>query len=212
MRTAVPLGVLAALMLSAPASAEHLFPRNECAALPGADRFQMRLVTAVANRNADMLRPIVDPQIKLDFGGGEGWDLFKARLEAGEYDLWAELDKVIRLGCADAYRGSMAMPYYWPKDLGFDDPYSTYVATGDDIPLLAEPREDARQLRLLNWESVEVPRTQPYEDGQRFVAIRTRAGEAGFAELDRLRSQIDFRMIAERREGQWRITVFIAGD
>ncbi len=206
------LAALAALTIAAPTSAEHLYPRNECRSLPGADKFQMRLVTAVANRNADMLKPLVDDEILLDFGGGTGWDLLSERLETGEYDLWNELDKTIRLGCAVAYQGSMAMPYYWPQDLGFEDPYSTYVVIGDDVPLLAEPREDARRLRLLNWESVEMPQTQPYEDGQRFVQIRTRAGEAGYAELARMRSQIDFRMIVESREGEWRITTFVAGD
>ncbi len=212
MNKASGLGALAALAIATPASAEHLCPRNDCGSLPGADKFQMRLVTAVANRNADMLKPLVDDEILLDFGGGTGWDLLSARLESGEYDLWTEMDKVIRLGCAPAYQGSMAMPYYWSKDLGFDDGYSTYIVIGDDVPLLAEPREDARRLRLLDWESVEVPQTQPYEDGQRFVRINTRAGEAGYAELARMRSQIDFRMIVERREGEWKITTFVAGD
>ncbi|MFL0357220.1 hypothetical protein ACI5KX_12165 [Erythrobacter sp. GH1-10] len=205
------LAVVAALAFAVPAHAEHLYPRNACGELEGADDFRMALVTAVANRNADMLEPLVHPQILLDFGGGAGWDELRARLKATDYDLWAELDEVTRLGCAVGYEDAIVMPYYWSQDLGFDDPFSTYVVMGGDVPLYSEPDENARLIDRLGWESIMV-RMELEEPGQIYAPVRTRDGKEGFMKYEQIRSQIDYRLIAERREGRWVITTFVAGD
>ena len=204
--------VIAALALTLPVQAEHLAPRNACGTLPGTDAFQMRLATAVANRNADLLEPLVHPEVLLDFGGGSGWEELRARLASPDYDLWTELDKVIRLGCAPSYEGSLAMPLYWSEDLGFDDAFATFVVTGSAVPMRAAPDPDARLVRMLDWEAVEV-NMEMEEQGQVYASVRTRAGDSGFVEFAHLRSQVDYRLIADRGDdGAWRITHFIAGD
>lgn len=209
------LAGFAALTLTAPATAEHFAPRNECEALTGADAFQRTLVTAVANRNAEMLRSIVDPQIKLDFGGGEGWDLFEARLASSDPDLWAELDTVLRLGCAVTDEGRITLPYYFAQELPPDtDPYGTYITLGDRVPLYKTETGD-EIVQFLNWEAVDnVAYFETVEDLERAKRwqFQTRSGTRGYIDPESVRSLIDFRMLAEKREGQWRMTVFIAGD
>jgi hypothetical protein len=204
-------GALAALALATPAQGEHLYPRNECGSLEGADAFQMKLVTAVANRDEAMLRELVDPQVQLDFGGGSGWEEMRGRLNDEYYKLWDELDRVTRLGCARLDDNELALPWLWGQDLGFDDPFSTVVAIGSDVPLLAEPRAGAKQIRLLNWEAVTLMPEWNYE--AQFAPVRTKQGEEGFVEFAHLRSQVDYRLIASRNDdGVWRIIYFIAGD
>lgn len=201
---------LAALAIAAPAQAEHLYPRDECGAAEGADSFQMKLATAVANRDEAMLQPLVSPDIKLDFGGGYGWQTMRERLDDRDFDLWQELEKVLALGCTWRDGDYMSMPWLWGQDLGFDDPFSTFVVVGKDLPLRAAPEADAPVLRPLNWEAVQL--LEYPEDGGDMVRIQTRQGEVGFTDFASLRSQIDYRLLAQRQDGEWIIQYFLAGD
>ncbi len=206
------LGVIAFAVLATPASAEHLYPRNECTHLEGVDAFRMTLSTAVANRNAEMLQSIVDPDIMLDFGGGSGWEEFRARLESEQRGLWGELQKTIALGCAADSDFEMAFPWLWSQNLGTDDPFSAFVSLGTKVPLRSEPRANAPLVRYLNWEVVTL--TGPYNPDQTYLEVSTRTGDKGFVLFDQLRSEIDYRLLVFRDEesGAWRITHFIAGD
>ena len=201
-------------VLATPAHSEHLAPRNECGTLEGADAFQMALVTAVANRNAEMLRPLVHPQVHLDFGGGRGWELMGERLQSPDYDLWAELDEVIRLGCDEGHEQSLVMPYYWGQDYGDLDAYGTYIVVGTKVPLY-RTESGERTVRNLNWEAVEFvslfETAEVLAQAKRWE-IKTRDGARGFVEPQTLRALVDFRLIAERQDGTWVITTFIAGD
>lgn len=141
-------GAIAAMAMAAPAAAEHLEPRNACTSMAGADEFRMTLVTAVANRDPDMLQTVIDPGILLDFGGGSGWEEMRARLDAADYRLWDELDTVIRLGCDRAYQDSLVMPYYWGQDFGDMDAYGTYIVLGADVPMFATAKSERRIARL----------------------------------------------------------------
>ncbi len=206
------LGIVAIAVLASPASAEHLYPRDECSNLEGASAFRMTLVTAVANRNAEMLKPIVDPDIMLDFGGGSGWEEFRSRLDSEQSSLWIELQKTVALGCGAYSETEFAFPWQWTQDLGTDDPFSAFVSLGTEVPLRSEPREAAPIIRPLNWEVVTL--TGPYNLDQRFLEVKTRTGDKGYVRFEQLRSEIDYRLLVSRDEasGTWRITHFIAGD
>lgn len=210
----VSLALALSLALASPLHAEHLAPRNECRALEGAEEFQRSLVTAVANRNADMLRALVDPKVHLDFGGGHGWDEMHARLDSDQYELWKELDEVTRLGCARGHEDSLVMPYYWAQDIGERDPYGTYIVLGEDVPLHAA--QDGEQvLRRLDWQYVDLMAYFELTTFQTEAArweVRTADGTRGYVDRDNLRALIDYRLLADRREGKWLITAFIAGD
>lgn len=214
---------LTAIGLAAPANAEHLAPRNQCASLDGMGSFQMALTTAVANRDEEMLKDLVHPQVHLDFGGGSGWEEMRGRLTADPYQLWEQLDAVLRLGCARFDDGSVAMPYYWaqrmPESFGAFD---TYIVLGDQVPLYST--EDGQAVRnTLRWEAVKVMPVSATVDGEKYDLfggaqdaarwkVETVGGTGGYVEREKLRSLVDYRLIASRTDGQWRITTFIAGD
>ncbi|BDW81906.1 hypothetical protein MACH24_13440 [Erythrobacter sp. Dej080120_24] len=207
-------GAIAPMALAAPAAAEHLEPRNACSAMAGADEFRMTLVTAVANRDAEMLQTVVDPDILLDFGGGSGWREMRARLDAADYRLWDELDTVIRLGCDRAYQDSLVMPYYWGQDFGDMDAYGTYIVLGADVPMFATAKGESRIARL-RWEAVEAVGFFDMVEGNREAPlweVQTRNGKRGFVDHTLLRALVDYRLIAEQRDGGWKITTFVAGD
>lgn len=206
----------AAVALATPAQAEHLAPRNGCFKLEGADASQMSLATAVANHSAVMLEKLVDPEVLLDFGGGSGWDEMRGRLDDDYDKLWDELDKVTRLGCATAYDPAIAMPYYWGQKMPDEaEAYDTYIVLGDAVPVYRAITGDA-VVRRLSWEAVSIVDYQGTDEGAAAATrweIRTFTGTKGFVERDKLRSLVDYRLLAERGEdGRWRITHFIAGD
>ena len=205
---------VAAFALATPVHAEHLAPRNACGKLEGADAFQMSLATAVANRDAEMLRLLVHPEVHLDFGGGRGWELMRERLSSPDYNLWDEFAEVIRLGCDEGYEQSLVMPYYWGQDYGDLDAYGTYIVVGTKVPLY-RTESGERTVRNLNWEAVEFvslfETAEVLAQAKRWE-IKTRDGARGFVEPQTLRALVDFRLIAERQDGTWVITTFIAGD
>ncbi|WP_284124714.1 SH3 domain-containing protein [Parerythrobacter aestuarii] len=202
--------MLAAAMLGvAPqAQAEHLYPRDECAKLEGFEAFRMQLVTAVANRDAEMLRPVFSEETLLDFGGGSGWETLSERLT--ERDLWGELDKVLRLGCASSGDGEIAMPWAWSQDYGIEDAFSAWLTLGDAVPLREAPSADAPMIRSMRWEAVE--QLGDWQGDEEFIKVRTKSGEEGYAAVAQMRHQLDYRLLASREDGRWQVTVFVAGD
>lgn len=186
-------------------------PRDECARLPGAAAFRARLARVVARRDAAGLAAMAAPQVELDFGGGSGRALLRRRLAGREgAELWSALDKMLPLGCASS-RGNITLPWFFNQDLGDLDVYSVLLVTGANVPLLEAADRNARSLGTLSWQLVEPPGNRV--DGEKFVqvdVVGTR--RRGYVEASRLRSPIDYRLIAERRRGVWQISAFIAGD
>ena len=204
----------AAMVATMPLAAKSVPPQDRCGDAEGADQFRMALAMATANRDADLLRPLVDPQVHLDFGGGTGWDLLRERLDDPDYDLWSELDKVQRLGCgifSEDRGGEMYMPYYWAVDPGTDDPFATFFVVGSDVPMHAARDASSKLVTKLDWDVVTLI-DELSEDQPTLAKVRTASGREGFVAWDRLRSQVDYRMIVGRRDGDWRIVTFIAGD
>ncbi|MEZ5694398.1 MAG: hypothetical protein R3D99_11310 [Altererythrobacter sp.] len=204
----------AAMVATMPLAAKSVPPQDRCGHAEGADQFRMALAMATANRDADLLRPLVDPQVHLDFGGGTGWDLLRERLDDPDYDLWDELDKVQRLGCgmfSEERGGEMYMPYYWGVDPGTDDPYFTYFVIGSGIPLHHGPAANSPLVDRLNWDIVTLIDDGMQKPGD-FAHVQFASGRKGFVAWKHLRSLVDYRMIVGRRDGDWRIVTFIAGD
>lgn len=208
------LTLLAMASFASPVAAEHLAPRNACVDLKGADAFLMTLTTAVANRSAEMLRPLVDHKVMLDFGGGSGWSEMEARLASPDYRLWEELDRVLVLGCDASGPSELVMPYYWGQDYGDLDAYGTYIVLGDAVPLYAS-ENGSKIVRRLNWEAVEFIgffETAEQIDAAERWEIRARDGQRGFVPKAALRALVDYRLLATRSDDKWRITYMIAGD
>ena len=103
----------------------------------------------------------------------------------------------------------VAMPGLFARDFGEDDPFDIMVVTGARVPLRAAPNARARPLRLLSWVAVEPLSGDDFERPFR----RVRFGrQTGYVETVKLRSPLDYRLVASRTRGTWQIDAFLAGD
>jgi hypothetical protein len=183
-------------------------PRDECGELEGAAEFRERLIETVQLRDADALVALAAEDIKLDFGGGAGTAELRSRLYNEPYNLWQELEALLPLGCAANEQGGITIPWIFAQDLGQADPYASMLVLGEDVPVLSAPRASAERIGTISWDLVTLPSLQ---DGA-FQQITLPGDRTGFIASDKLRSVLDYRILASRRNGQWSMTSLIAGD
>ena len=183
-------------------------PRDECGRLAGAGDFRARLIEAVRLRDADALVALADPGIKLDFGGGGGIAELRQRLAAGP-ELWQALDDLLGLGCAVNSEGGLTMPWLFDQDIGDAEPYAAMLVMGEDVPVMAGPGPSAPQIAAISWDLVEAV---SYSPEQPLSEVKLSDGRTGFVATDKLRAVIDYRLLAHRVGGRWKIEALIAGD
>lgn len=201
--------VAAASSSTAPLAEGPYAPQDSCTKVEGADAFRQQLADAVRQRNADALIALAADDIKLDFGGGAGSAELRKRLNDKAWDLWSELDELMALGCAANGQGGITIPWYFGQDLGDVDAVSGWLVTGENVPVLAAPDPGSKPLATISWDIVEIAALDPERKYQQ-VELPDKA--VGFIATAKLRSVIDYRLIASSRNGRWRITSFIAGD
>ena len=192
-----------------------LYPRNECTTVPGLSQVDASLRTAAQMSDTGALLAVMDDDILLDFGGGSGKAELTKRLTSPDYLLWDQLDRVLRLGCglATDAQGNQnaAWPWYFNKDLGQGDPYETNIVTGTGVRLRSGPSLNSRIIGTVSWDYVFFTGSYDDEPGS-FAKVRTRSGQEGYMAVDYLRSEVDYRLVANKESGAWKITAFIAGD
>jgi hypothetical protein len=186
-------------------------PRDECSAREGGAEFLAALKSAVSRRDAEAFADLTSPEVILDFGGGGGREAVLDMFRGGS-EKWKELDKILPLGCAwDEDNSALVMPWFFNQDLGDADPYSTMVTLGSEVPLLSRPSRRGRVVKMLNWQLIHVYEVEVDDPGYRTVAVIDSNYE-GHVRIAKLRSQLDYRLRAEKQGGKWLITSFIAGD
>jgi hypothetical protein len=205
------LALLAALVLSAlptAGRARTLPPRDECAADPGFARFRADLLDIVARHDATRLLAIVANDIRFDFGGGEGRRAFAGEWGLADPDrsgLWVELARVLASGCA-RHGETMTAPYIFLRFPDELDAYSAGVA--GPAARLYRARSNEGESVLIPWEILD----EVTREAGGWARVRLSDGRAGFVETAHVLNPIDYRAIFEKRDGQWRMTMFIAGD
>ncbi len=207
MKRLAPLVALA-LALPAAAQARTLPPRDECAADPGFARFRAELLDIVARHDAARLLAIVTDDIRFSFGAGEGRADFAAEWSLADPDtsgLWVELAKALASGCARDGE-TMSAPYIFRRFPDELDAYSSGVA--GPAARLYRTRSNEGESALIPWEIFEEAATE----GGGWWRVRLSDGRTGYVEGNNFLSPINYRAIFEKRDGQWRMTMFIAGD
>ena len=198
------LGVVAALA----AAATRLPPIDQCKGDPGFDRFRSELQSAVAREDADALIALMDDKVLLTFGGRRGKDQVQAWLgnSAEGAKLWRELRDVLTLGCAvEGQARIFPSMFVQADDL---DGFETWIAR-PGARLRARPSAQAAVIAKLSWDVL--TETGSWDGGE-WIPVRTSDGRLGYVHRSAARSLIDYRLIAERRGDDWRITYFVAGD
>jgi len=83
--------------------------------------------------------------------------------------------------------------------------------TGQILPLRAGPSPGSRLLAHLTWPVVELEGAG-FDPKAAYAKVRLSDGTVGYMETAKLRSLLDYRLIADRQGNEWRITALIAGD
>jgi len=187
-------------------------PRDNCADLPGWPAFRAKLDKAVTARDADALAALSDPDIKLDFGEGAGVKELRRRLIDTDYRLWDELAALLPLGCGPLDGDGAALPWIFANSPADADPYTGMLVLGSAVPAHARPEPTSPVTARLDWAVVDLAGS--YEGpGKPFTEISLPGdGKSAFVETAKLRSLIDYRLLATRTEQGWRITALVAGD
>ncbi len=217
MMVALAVAILSPALPAIAAPAGQYPPGDECAAIRDFAPVRAALKKAVATRNAVALLNITSPTIVWGFGDVNGtrstfashWGLNDPK-KAKTSAIWAEMDAVMKLGCA-VDDGMIAMPHMFWRLPANDIGPATFLVTGTRVNLRAAPDLKARVLGALSWEVVEdMGGDEKGAAGWR--KVRTKDGRQGYIRQDFLRDGYDYRIIFAREKGRWRITAFVAGD
>jgi hypothetical protein len=185
-------------------------PQDECKAVPGAEDFRAQLAAAIEAKDADRLAALAAPDVKLDFVGGSGVGTLRSRLSDEKPDLWGELAELMSLGCAVNKQGGITIPWYAAQPIDGVDPGMAMLVAGEKVPLRASLDEESAEAEEISWDVVTlVDGLQPDDEYQQ---VKTSDGTVGFVATDKLRSLLDYRMIASSRDGKWSFTSLVAGD
>ena len=184
-------------------------PRDTCAEVEGAEQFRARLAVAIEARDAAALAALAAEDVKLDFGGGAGKAELRSRLEDEELGLWDELDALMTLGCSANAQGGITIPWFFDQNMGERDPYFSMLIMGEDVPVLERADAASRRVGAVSWDLAEIASLNPESA---FQQVELADGTVGYVASDKLRSLIDYRLVASSRNGRWRITSFVAGD
>lgn len=185
-------------------------PRDECGKLAGAREFREKLAQAVANNDAAAIAAMASPVIKLGFGGDDGRERFVEKLKAPDGEMIKELAALLPLGCAATGEDGLTIPWHFAQDMGDIDGYSATIVTGADVPLYAKADASSAVSQKLSWDVV-LLNAGLYPE-RPFQQVETRDGKKGFVATDKLRSLLDYRLLANRENGEWKITALLAGD
>jgi len=184
-------------------------PQDTCATVKGAAEFRDSLRAAIEARDADALVALAAEDIRLDFGGGAGKQELRARLGDEALGLWEELRTLLSLGCSANKQGGITIPWYFDQELGSADPFEAMIVTGEGVPVFDRADATSPPIASVSWDLVTLAAPMTEEAYQQ---VELSDGTTGFVATDRLRSVIDYRLIASSRNGRWRITSFVAGD
>jgi hypothetical protein len=199
------LSLLVALALSA---AARFPPIDQCRDAGFAD-FRTSLSSAVERRDIDALLNLMSDDVRVSFGGRFGKDQFRHYWQsapANSGDLWAELTDALKLGCA--IKGeARVFPSMFAQTDDYDG-FETWVAR-PGARLRARPTLRGRILARLAWQVLQL---DGQWDGADWIPVRLTDGRRGYVHKSAVRSPIGYRLVANRRGDDWRITAFVAGD
>ena len=192
----------------------RLPPVEQCNGDPEFVRVRQQLERVVRTRDRDGLLSLMSKDVRVTFGGRYGRDGFREHWTSVPDDrarLWVEMDRVLRLGCAEARDGTgaayRAIPAMFVTGDGLDG-FSTWVALPGAV-LRARPTTRAKvAMRLPPWTVLD----EVEHDRGSWIEARTPKGRRGYVSTAQARSLLDYRIVFGRRDGSWRITAFIAGD
>ncbi len=222
MKVLFVLGFIVFSFFCISAQERYVKPVDEAAKDASFLAFRTKLIEAAKKRDAKYVLSIVDRKIELSFGGLYGIEDFKKtwKINDPKSEFWKEFLTVMTHGGAFAKETASKMffaPYTFntfPEDL---DAFEYSAIFGNNVNLREKPDLKAKIIAQLSYNVVKVDyensvKKKGAEAEYSWLKIETLGGMKGFVNAEFVRSPIAYRAGFEKKNGKWKMTVFIAGD
>lgn len=201
----------AAIFAAAPAT---LLPIDAAAEQPDFFSFRAQLQAAVARHDVGAVMAVLDPNIKLSFGGDDGLDGFRRLWRPTEADseLWGELGAVLALGGTFDTDSSFTAPYIfskWPNEF---DGLEHVALTGSNVRIRSAAKADAPAIATLSFAILPLARINGRADFDGWTAVQLDGKKTGYVVSRLARGPVDYRARFNKTSGRWLMTFFLAGD
>ena len=193
------------------AAPARLLPVDEAIRRPDFFTYRARLQMAVAAHDTDAVLAMVDPNIKLGFGGDDGLRKLRGHLtgaDAPEY--WRSLGRILALGGAFKSASSFEAPYVfsnWPEGA---DAFECGAVTGANVAVRQEGRPDAAIVTRTSYAIVRF--IGPTSANKGWSMVQLSSGRKGYIHTDFLWGATALRAVFNLAGGQWRMTGLVSGD
>lgn len=185
--------------------------------------FREKTLEAAKKRDVKYILSIVDANIKNTFGDSNGIEEFKKMWEINspQSDFWDEFITVLEHGGAFFKRKGAPKnqifhaPYtfsHFPEDL---DAFEHQAIFGSNVNLRSKPDASAPIVAGLSYNIVKVDyenSVKGKDDEYLWLKVETLGGKKGFVNAKYVRGAIHYRAIFEKRNGKWKLVIFVAGD
>lgn len=202
----------ALLLPAAPAAAEWIPPVDEAAQDPALLAVRDALIAAVRAHDVDAVIAHADPNIRLGFGDMDGIAQFRADLEAPYSKFyWQALLRTLELGGVffSGDPDTFCTPYPSCIDLGPEaDPFFTAVITRPDAAVRTAPDPAADVMLRLHYEQVELTNITP----DHWAVVTFPGSRVGYIAESDYQTPAGWRAFFNRVDGEWVLTMFLAGD
>lgn len=187
------------------------FPIDEADADPGFLAFRTLLLEAVRARDSAFVLRILDPDIKLSFGGEQGVADFRTtwRPDSAGSELWPLLEDLLTHGGRFVGDSTFYAPYTFNALPDSLDAFTHAIAADSAVPVRAAPQDGAAVVARLRYHIVRVDRY--YEPGE-WVPLPLVSGDTGYVAARDLRSPVGYRAGFAKRGGRWYLVFLLAGD
>ena len=209
------------LALAAAGQERCVRPVDEAAEDKSFLEVRKKLIDAAERKDSAYIMSILDPNVRVSFGGDAGVEDFKKfwEITTGDTRFWEEFLPVIKNGGRwhreNGRRTIFTAPYSFDGFPGDLDAFEHFVVFGSEVNLREAPEMNGKVLEKLSYNVVRVDDENFVEGSEEKVdwyLITTLTGKTGWVKAEYIRSPIDYRAGFEKKGGKWKMIFFIAGD
>src|SRR5262249_41832416 len=130
-----------------------VMPVDEGSKDPSFAAFRNQLQQAVERRDLKFLESVLDPEVKLSFGGDDGLEGFR---RVWDEEHWKELGKVLSMGGRFQGAGEFVAPYTFTDFPHGMDPFESVIILGENVPVYTRPDRASRVVGRLSHDAVAI--------------------------------------------------------
>ena len=187
--------------------------------------YRGQLLDIVQQKDVIQLLPMIDPNIKVDFGGGGGiadfvkmWKL-EDKDQTSDSALWPLLENILSNGGLFSNGGrTFSAPYTYANFPNNEDAFSSVVVSGGGVRMRATSSLGSKIMTNLSHDVVELldqdgPDQTIQGETYPWIYVKTKKGEDGFVWGKFITSPLDFRALFDKSTtGNWKLSALVAGD